>query len=577
MTLLFEAQKIGKTFTRKNGETIEALVDLSLKLKPGSLIALVGPDASGKTTFLRIVAGLLTPSSGSLHFDGQSYAGQCPKVLSQIGYMPQKFGLYEDLTVQENLDLYADLKNVPRASRPKRYARLLELCAMTPFTQKLAGKLSGGMKQKLGLICTLIAPPKLLLLDEPTVGVDPLSRRELWEIISELQAESKMSVLVSTSYLNEAEACAEVLLLFEGHTLAQGPPLGLCQLAAGKSFLLPANAPTCPRDLQAWLLDQPEVIDAVPQAGDVRVIGHRNEQNNSCLSAAKMVPPRLEDSFMLLLKQQMGNVALAAQQAIAQVATPPRSAQEPVICTEHVSRHFGDFVAVNDVSFSVFPGEVFGLLGPNGAGKTTTFRMLCGLLAATSGSLRVAGIDVRKTPAEARRHIGYVAQKFSLYGPLSVLENLEFFAGAYGLQGARRRQRIAQVIDDFQLTDWLGIAAQELPGGWQRSLAMAVGLLHEPEILFLDEPTSGADPLSRRIFWKRIAALASQGVTVVVTTHFMEEAEYCDHILIQDGGIRLAFGSPAEIRAEAQKLNPDVTSMDDAFIAIVEKARSQKS
>ncbi|MBO4335168.1 MAG: ABC transporter ATP-binding protein [Desulfovibrio sp.] len=575
MGLLFEAQKICKSFRRKNGTRVDALLDLSLTLQTGSLTALVGPDASGKTTFLRLVAGLLPPSSGSLCFQGQNYAGQCREVLAQIGYMPQKFGLYEDLTVQENLDLYADLKNVPQAIRPERYARLLELCAMAPFSQRLAGKLSGGMKQKLGLICTLIAPPKLLLLDEPTVGVDPLSRRELWQIIKELKAESSMSVLVATSYLDEAEACAEMLLLFQGRTLAQGKPEAICAIASGKSLLLPVRSPMRPRDLQAWLLDQSQVIDAVPQAGDVRVVVKDPCESLPCLACAQPVAPRLEDSFMLLLQKQ-DKPSEACAEALPKPPAP-RPSGETVICTEHVSRRFGDFIAVNDVSFCVQAGEVFGLLGPNGAGKTTTFRMLCGLLAATSGRLSVAGIDVRRTPAEARRHIGYVAQKFSLYGQLSVRENLEFFAGAYGLHGKRLKQRIEQMIEDFQLQAWLAIAAQELPGGWQRSLAMAVGLLHEPEILFLDEPTSGADPLSRRTFWKRIAALSDQGVTVVVTTHFMEEAEYCDHILIQDGGIRLALGSPAEIRATARSLDKTVVSMEDAFIAIVQKARLPKA
>ena len=567
--MLFEARKIGKTFTRKNGQTIEALTDITLSLAEGSLTALVGPDASGKTTFLRLVAGLLTPSSGSLCFAGRPYAGQCPEVLSAIGYMPQKFGLYEDLTVQENLDLYADLKEVPHALRPARYTRLLELCAMAPFTQRLAGRLSGGMKQKLGLICTLIAPPSLLLLDEPTVGVDPLSRRELWEIIAQLRAESAMTVLVSTSYMDEAEACDDILLLFHGKTLAHGKPQAIAKLAQGQSFLLQPPLDVRPRDLQTWLWGQSGIIDAVPQAGNVRVVAKNTHL--PVLAKAKALPPRLEDSFMLLLQKDQD--ASPSTQTRFSPRPPARDTPAPVIVTEHVTRKFGNFLAVNDVSFSVLPGEVFGLLGPNGAGKTTTFRMLCGLLPASGGSLSVAGIDVRKTPDEARRHIGYVAQKFSLYGQLSVRENLAFFAGAYGLHGQKRQERMAQMIEDFELAGWLEVAAQDLPGGLQRSLAMAVGLLHEPSILFLDEPTSGADPLSRRIFWKRIAELSDQGVTVVVTTHFMEEAEYCDHILIQDSGIRLALGSPAEIRAQAQNLQAHVTSMEEAFIAIVQHAR----
>lgn len=510
---MLAAENISKSFKLKTGRRLAALADVSFGVRPGGTTALVGPDGSGKSTLLRVVAGLLRPDSGRLVLGGRELSEKDEDLRSQIGYMPQKFGLYEDLTVQENLDLYADLKGVRPALREGRYRELLAMSAMEPFRQRLAGKLSGGMKQKLGLICTLISPPRLLLLDEPTVGVDPLSRRELWEIVARLTGKSGMSVLLSTSYLDEAARCDEMLLLFEGKTLARGAPEEISRLTGS-----------------------------------------------------------LEDSFMHLLRaqgrQEQGG-ARPARRAVGKADKTDKVKVEPIIQVKNVSRLFGDFIAVNDVSFCVYPGEVFGLLGPNGAGKTTTFRMLCGLLSASRGSLSVAGVDVREARQEARRRLGYVAQKFSLYGPLSVRENLEFFAGAYGLRGERRARRIREMIAEFTLEGQLQTPAESLPGGYKQRLAMAVGLLHEPAILFLDEPTSGADPLARRDFWKRITCLADEGVTIVVTTHFMEEAEYCDRILIQDSGLMLALGTPEEIRAQAA-----ATSMEDAFIAIVARARA---
>lgn len=605
MCAMFLAENISKSFRQKSGQVVTALESVSFEVRPGGLTALVGPDGAGKTTLLRIVAGLLRQDAGRLEFEGKELTARPEDIQTQIGYMPQKFGLYEDLTVQENLDLYADLKGVGHEEREERYSQLLAMSAMEPFRQRPAGKLSGGMKQKLGLICTLISPPKLLLLDEPTVGVDPLSRRELWDIVARLTTGSGMSVIISTSYLDEAARCDEVVLLFEGKTLARGTPEGIRLRTEGMGYLASPIQEDSPRALQARMLGAPGIVDAVPQGGAVRfvhgVLSTEQKQNLRELlrgACVQKVPSSLEDSFMLLLHDHMRE-SEQVRQAIPPLPdsqeksspyfltqAPPRDygkglgaegdAREPIIQTRHVSRLFGDFIAVNDVSFSVYQGEVFGLLGPNGAGKTTTFRMLCGLLPASKGSLFVAGVDVRKAREEARRHLGYVAQKFSLYGPLTVRENLEFFAGAYGLRGKRRRERIEAMIEDFTLERQLNMPAESLPGGYKQRLAMAVGLLHEPVILFLDEATSGADPLARRDFWKRISHLADQGVTVIVTTHFMEEAEYCDRILIQDSGLMLALGTPAEIRAQADRRDGAVPTMEDAFIDIVAKARTAR-
>ena len=619
------ADDIRKTFRVKNLPDVLALNGVSFAVRHGGVTALVGPDGSGKTTLLRIIAGLMTADSGRIlrnGRDGQERGKVAPDADDSggIGYMPQKFGLYEDLTVQENLDLYADLRGLEAGAREARYGDLLAMAGLSPFRDRLAGKLSGGMKQKLGLICTLVSPPDLLLLDEPTVGVDPLSRRELWQIIEQLTKGSGMSVVVSTSYLDEAERCDEVVLLFEGKTLARGTPEEIRAQADGMAYIADPAPGDTPRSLQARLLGAPGVVDAVPQGGAVRLVyGQLDAEAEAGLQSllrgavARPVPAGLEDSFMLLLREHTGGredgmaseTAGGTVPAVLHDGTGGSNEDGPVIETNHVSRYFGDFAAVNDVSFSVSRGEVFGLLGPNGAGKTTTFRMLCGLLPPSRGSLHVAGVDVREAREEARRHIGYVAQKFSLYGPLSVRENLEFFAGAYGLRGREMERRMDEVARDFALEKQLDTSAASLPGGYKQRLAMAVGLLHKPAILFLDEPTSGADPLARRAFWKRIAALADNGVTIVVTTHFMEEAEYCDRVLIQDQGIMLALDTPGNIRAEAERATfplreaaggpassgsgkargngpPGTASpgtapsftMEDAFIAIVEQARS---
>jgi ABC-2 type transport system ATP-binding protein len=582
---VLSARGLRMSFRRETGESILALDDVSLEGQAGMLTALVGPDGAGKTTLIRLAAGLMTAQAGELQVLGVDVAANPQQVQERLGYMPQRFGLYEDLTVQENLDLYADMHGVSGAERRERYPRLLEMTDLGPFLRRLAGRLSGGMKQKLGLACTLIRFPDLLLLDEPTVGVDPLSRRELWEIILRLVHDQGLAVLLSTSYLDEAERCGHVVVLHEGKVLAAGRPEEVSRLAAGRTFLArpPAGEPA--RHLQAELLDEPYVIDAVPEGGQVRLVlreGDHDLSQDRPVRSAQVEPTeaRFEDGFMVLLRQATDDHSLMDSH---QTGETIKEGSEPAITPAHgdavevhdLVRRFGSFTAVDHVSFSVRRGEMFGLLGPNGAGKTTTFRMLCGLLAATGGTLRVAGMDVRKARASARQRIGYVAQKFSLYGQLTVLENLDFFASAYSLRGHRKRARIDWALKQFDLASLARLPSGQLPGGYKQRLAMAAALLHEPDILFLDEPTSGADPLARREFWRRITHLAQEGVTAIVTTHFMEEAEYCDHIAIMDAGRVLARGTPAEVRSRAHPKPGRPPTMEDAFIAIVEEARSE--
>ncbi|MFZ5956108.1 ATP-binding cassette domain-containing protein [Pseudomonas knackmussii] len=577
--LVIDAQGVARQFLiKESGQTVRALHGLDLRVREGALTALVGPDGAGKTTFLRLVAGLLKADAGQLQVLGVDVAAQPQKVQDLISYMPQRFGLYEDLSVQENLDLYADLHGVGAEERSRRFARLLEMTDLGRFTARPAGKLSGGMKQKLGLACTLVRSPRLLLLDEPTVGVDPLSRRELWEIVQQLVEEERLSVLLTTSYMDEAERCSEVYLLHQGQLLAQGVPEeirrhaeGLCRIAVP-----PAGQPA--RTLQARLLDDPQnIVDAVPQGGEVRFIRQRDADDQhleTLLEGAPVreVEARLEDGFMVLLRAKSGAEKVDTESLRVAAPVGASGNGDAVIEVKDLVRKFGDFTAVDRTSFSVARGEIFGLLGPNGAGKTTTFRMLCGLLPASSGSLQVAGVNLRHARAQARRRIGYVSQKFSLYGNLSVRENLQFFGGAYGLSGKQLGRRMEEVSRQFDLSGHEGEPSGQLPGGYRQRLAMAVGLLHEPEILFLDEPTSGADPLARRGFWQRITALAAGGTTIIITTHFMEEAEYCDRIVIQDAGRILAMGTPQQVREQAGGKG-SALNMEQAFIAIVEQAR----
>jgi len=568
---------VSKSFRRQTGESVLALDNISFSIRRGGLAALVGPDGAGKTTLIRLLTGLMKSDSGVVSVLGIDAAKDPQAIQSRISYMPQQFGLYDDLTVRENLNLYADLHGVTAEEKQTQYARLMEMTGLDSFQERLAGKLSGGMKQKLGLACTLVRSPELLLLDEPTVGVDPLSRRELWEIIHKLVKEG-MTVLISTSFLDEAEACERVLVLNAGKKLAEGPPAEVTRLALGRSFLAQPPEGMKARDFQARLLAEADVIDAVPESGQVRFVSQAasapSGQAHFAGATARPTPARFEDGFMVLL-QQAGGAKATHTEARDPAERLGGSRNDFVVEVRDLDRRFGKFMAVDHVSFSVKRGEIFGLLGPNGAGKTTTFRMLCGLLPASGGTLTVAGIDVRQARASARQHLGYVAQKFSLYGQLTVSENLNFFARAYGLGGDKKRERVAWAMNQFKLKPFAHLPSAQLPGGFKQRLAMAAALLHRPEILFLDEPTSGADPFARREFWQRITALSSNGVTVIVTTHFMAEAEYCDRAAILDNGKVLAQGTPAELRARARAQAGSTATMEDAFIAIVLEARGQ--
>ncbi|MHC0437675.1 ATP-binding cassette domain-containing protein [Klebsiella aerogenes] len=547
-----------------------AVAPLNCTIHSGYVTGLVGPDGAGKTTLMRMLAGLLKPDEGSASVIGFDPLKDDGALHAALGYMPQKFGLYEDLTVMENLNLYADLRSVNGEARKKIFERLLEFTSLGPFTGRLAGKLSGGMKQKLGLACTLVGDPKVLLLDEPGVGVDPISRRELWQMVHELAGDG-MLILWSTSYLDEAEQCRDVLLMNEGKLLYQGEPKALTQTMAGRSFLVSSPQENNRRLLQR-ALKLPQISDGVIQGKSVRLILKKEARIDEVQQHNDMPPlqvaetaPRFEDAFIDLL----GGAGTAESPLGEIIHHVDGSKDETVIEARSLTKKFGDFAATDHVDFQVKRGEIFGLLGPNGAGKSTTFKMMCGLLVPTDGKALVLGMDLKVSSGKARQHLGYMAQKFSLYGNLSVEQNLRFFSGVYGLRGRAQNEKIARMSDAFGLKSIASHAADELPLGYKQRLALACSLMHEPDILFLDEPTSGVDPLTRREFWLHINSMVDKGVTVMVTTHFMDEAEYCDRIGLVYHGKLIASGTPDALKAQAANDSQADPTMEQAFITLI--------
>jgi ABC-2 type transport system ATP-binding protein len=551
-----------------------ALVDVSAVIPAGCIAGLVGPDGAGKTTLIRLMAGLLRPTAGTLTVGGLDPVAAGDELRSMLGYMPQKFGLYEDLTVQENLDLYADLRGVVGAARTQSFARLLAFTDLAAFTDRPAGKLSGGMKQKLGLACVLLGSPRILLLDEPSVGVDPISRRELWRMVTALTADG-LSVVWSTSYLDEAERCSHILLMNAGRLAYAGPPSALAERMKGRSLQIAAITGNR-RAVLGRVLHAPEVIDGVIQGSRVRLV-LRTAGKPPALAPLDAGPdarldtvaPRLEDAFIDILGGGPGGDSELAD--LMPTITVDAAIARSVILADSLTKTFGSFTATDRITFEVPQGEIFGLLGPNGAGKSTTFKMLCGLLVPTAGHASVMGIDLRRHAAQARQRLGYMAQKFSLYGNLTVGQNLSFFSGVYGLDGAHRAARIREMVETFALGPYVDVTPDALSLGFKQRLALACALMHDPAVLFLDEPTSGVDPVTRREFWAHINGVVQKGVTVMVTTHFMDEAEYCDRIGLVYRGQMIAVGPPDELKSEAASAaNPD-PNMDDAFIALVER------
>lgn len=701
-------QGVSKVFPDVPPGTPPALSSLTADVPSGLVVGLVGPDAAGKTTLMRLLAGLLLPTSGNVEVLGRVPGSEASdEAVHDVGYMPQRFGLYEDLSVIDNLNLHAELRGLEGPARQSMFEKLLTFTALKPFTDRLAGKLSGGMKQKLGLACALLTTPRLLLLDEPGVGVDPLSRRELWKMVSEL-AVGGMSVLWSTAYMDEAERCAHVLMLDQGSLVYQGPPAGFTGRVAKRVFSFVPPSGEARAMLARWQ-QEPDIRDALIQGNRIRVVLRNPHDGPFSRKGVELHPvePRLEDAYIDAVggmdqrpspflpvsgrggaedpgegrgnfsgerlspslprtpslplpkiftrgreagglseggaasrpsaesagaggshaeeNAKLSNPAVAdASSTEPSSASPPSGkygnrdsisanvfgrggmgargkggesfspekfllpspggstphpapAAQPVIRAVSLTKKFGTFVAAHDITFEVQPGRIFGLLGPNGAGKSTTFRMLCGLSRPTEGECFVAGMNLLTAGGAARAKLGYMAQKFSLYGELTVQQNMRLMADLYGLERGRVKPRIEQLVEALELETFRDVRAFNLPLGQKQRLAMACATLHEPPVLFLDEPTSGVDPRTRREFWKHINAMTQNGVAVLVTTHFMEEAEYCDEIaLVFQGGI-IARGTPDELKGKAPGAAKnggaaDMT-LEEAFIAYIEEVQ----
>ena len=466
---------------------VQALHDVSFSVGRGEVFGIIGPDGAGKTSLYRILCSLLLPDDGTASVDGYDVVSGMKEIRRRVGYMPGRFSLYQDLTVEENLRFFATLFGT---TVEENYDSIKAIYTqIEPFRKRRAGALSGGMKQKLALCCALVHQPSVLFLDEPTTGVDPVSRKEFWEMLSQLK-EREITIVASTPYLDEVRMCERVAFLSEGCIRGIGTPDDIL---------------TTFRDI--------------------------------------FNPPAIE-------KLEAGT-----------------KSNENAIEVEHLVKAFGSFHAVDDISFTVRKGEIFGFLGANGAGKTTAMRMLTGLSQPTDGNGKVAGFDIRTEYEQIKKHIGYMSQKFSLYEDLTVAENIRLFAGIYGMDDGEIRRKTTDLLDRLDFSAHRNTLVSSLPLGWKQKLAFSVSIFHDPHVVFLDEPTGGVDPATRRQFWELIYDAAKQGITVFVTTHYMDEAEYCDRISIMVDGKIKALGTPEELK---QKLGqPD---MDHVFTFLARQA-----
>src|SRR5216684_2093146 len=536
---------------RKAYGPIEAVRGIDLDVQTGEIFGLIGPDGAGKTSVFQILGGVMQPTGGEAIMLGRT----AREARSYVGYLTQVFSLYHDLTVAENLRYMGELRRLSDEEIDRRGRRYLEMFGMDRFTNRLAGKLSGGMKQKLSLACALIIEPKILLLDEPTTGVDPVSRREFWDALADLSGQG-ITIVIATPYLDEAERCTRVALMYDGRIHQTGTPselrghLGLKRLIVRSAKLSDAED----------LLDRTAGINDAQRFGDhldvmVEDASAGENLTREALGQAgieveqiEVAAPTLENTFVALLRHIEDEVRATPFPVKRQFQE--RSSDAIAIGARDLTKTFGDFTAVNKINLEVKYGEIYGLLGANGAGKTTTIKMLCGLLEATTGKMQLAGGTGAFRATEIRQQIGYMSQKFSLYDDLSIAENLDFFGGVYGVPSEELKEKERWVLDFSGLEGKEQQVTGSLPGGWKQRVAFGSAIMHEPGIVFLDEPTSGVDPLARRAFWTMINHLADAGTAVLVTTHYLEEAEQCNRLGFMVAGELLVEGTPSEIKAQ---------------------------
>ena len=545
----------------KHYGSVAAVCGIDFAVEQGEIFGLIGPDGAGKTTTFQILAGVMEASAGQVRILGRS-----PRdARLNLGYLTQAFSLYADLSILENLRYTAGLRHVPETEFRDRAADLLTLMGLEKFPHRLARQLSGGMKQKLALCCALIAHPQVLLLDEPTTGVDPVSRREFWDLLAGVAAEG-VTVVVATPYLDEAERCHRIGLIYQGKIQQTGTLAELrANLGLHRIEVRAENLPAAEVVLQAALLvgetelvdlqsfgDRLDILTANVDAAMIQIRDSLAQQRLS-LQSLESNDPTLENVFVNHLRRQGADPIYRPfpyyRQQSRQQNSSPIFEPSVAISADRLQKVFGEFQAVKDVTLAVHYGEIYGLLGANGAGKTTTIKMLCGLLPTTSGEMSLAGATQNLHRAEVRSRLGYMSQKFTLYDDLTIRHNLEFYCGVYGIPRSLHREKIDWVLETCGLAGRENTLTKRLPGGWKQRVAFGASVMHEPDILFLDEPTSGVDPLARRQFWRLIRDFARQGTAILVTTHYLEEAENCNRLAFMAAGEIVAQGSPTQIKA----------------------------
>lgn len=536
---------------RKSYGKTEALKGVSFQIYPGEIFGIVGPDGAGKTSMFHLMGGILNATSGDITVLGE----KARDTRLEIGYLTQIFSLYLDLSINENIEYVAGLRQVNKKDLQERREKYLKLMDLDRFSKRLAGQLSGGMKQKLALCCALIARPKLLLLDEPTTGVDPVSRREFWDLLASITQEG-VTVAVATPYMDEAERCHRLILLHDGEIQDEGSPQELKDKLKLKRLELRSDNIEQLKNLLHVAVDKKEhEFSDIQEFGDrIDVLVDDMEQAQKSIEtlaaglnlSISQQEPTLENVFVSKLKNKESQSAPVSFPFVKK----DFSSGDTAINANHIFKEFGAFTAVKDVSLQIDYGHIYGLLGANGAGKTTTIKMLCGLLSPTRGEMSLGGEKGNLRSSQLRKKLGYMSQKFTLYDDLTILENLDFYCGVYCVPQELKRKRLSWVLENTGLLGEENRLTGNLPGGWKQRLAFGASVMHQPEVLFLDEPTSGVDPLARRQMWQLIRDFAKQGTAILVTTHFLEEAEHCSELGFMVAGELVAQGAPGQIKAE---------------------------
>lgn len=560
----------------KKYKNIDAVKAIDLDVHVGEIYGLIGPDGAGKSSILKIISGVLTYDQGDISVFGRSMDtnSNVEFVKNKIGFMPQGLGLnlYPDLSVEENIRFFGKLRLLTDEELERRSQEFLEITRLAKFKDRAMKNLSGGMKQKLGLICSIIHLPELIILDEPTTGVDPVSRRDFWNILNLLIKEKGMSAVVSTAYMDEADRFNRISLLNKGVELLKGKPEEVKEQVPGRVVnVIPVET----RESELDVLINKKFQQVTRQGHQFQIyiddndddkalslviseLGKNNIQNIECSI------PGLEDSFIALMRtKEKEQLTLASTHLDLVEKSEGEKPLDIAIEAINLTKIYGSFKANDAINFKVKTGEIFGLLGANGAGKTTTIKMLTGILPPSDGVGRVAGVDIKKASLDLKNKIGYVSQSFSLYPDLSTLENLRLYASIYGLRGSRRNQRIEEVISLLQLSDFEKNLTKDLPMGIRQRLAIACAILHGPRVLFLDEPTSGVDPVGRHQLWEIIYNLSrKEYVTVLITTHYMGEAEFCDHITLMYSGRVVEDNSPQSLKEKMQSKYGDILEIE---------------